>query len=301
MKMNERMSSDKIKYNLPSGYSAMQSILNSYSFLKDSVQFISNNMEKYSGTYSAILPPKNQLLIITQDPGFVNYVLRENHLNYHKSAISAERAASFLGKGLLFSNGENWMKQRRLIQPGFHREKIIGLYEIVARSIKEFLAAFPTGDRIDVYPLMHQLAFNIVIRSLFDIHLSSETMSALSNHFSEIQEFFIKDINQPFRRFFYPFTGKENSALKKSEKIKHILRGIIEQRRASKESYSDLLDMLLNSKYEDTAEPMPDEQMIDELLVLIFAGHETTANTLSWLLYLLASDRRVLEKLTQAI
>jgi cytochrome P450 len=83
--------------------------------------------------------------------------------------------------------------------------------------------------------------------------------------------------------------------------MREILREIIANRKAEIKSHNDLLDMLLNTRYEDTGEVMTEEQLIDEIHVLLFAGHETTANTLSWLLYLLASHPEVLKKLKSAI
>jgi cytochrome P450 len=283
------------RYNLPKGYSLAQTIFNSISFVKNPIKFISKSLLKFTGTYSAVLPG-NIKFIITQESDFVNYVLRENHLNYQKSEITSDRIAAFLGKGLLFNNGEEWLKQRRLIQPGFHQKKLQSLYNTVINTTDEFLSTFPTGNDIDVYPLMHKLAFNIVINSLFDIKLSEQTIRKLSDAFSELQKFIMKDINQPFIRFFYPISGEEKKAFKNSAGIRKIISDIIiERKQSSDKEFNDLLNMLLSARYEDTNEPMNDEKIIDEILILIFAGHETTANTLSWLLYLIAGNKNVLQ------
>jgi cytochrome P450 len=289
----------KKKYNLPAGYSLLQTTLKSNEFLNDPIKFISKSMDAFSGTYSVALGI-NRKLILTQDPDFINYVLKENHRNYTKSELSTERAVDFFGNGLLFSNGDYWLRQRRLIQPAFHREKLKGLYDIIIKTIDEFLLKFPTGKSIDIYPLMHKLSFNIIIQSLFDIKLSSQIMEELSQIFTDLQDFLITDINQPFRKFFYPFTGTENIQRKKAKRLREIFIAIINERKASEENYSDLLDMLLKSKYEDTGESMTNEQIVDEVLILIFAGHETTANTLSWLLYLLSTDKETVQKLTDS-
>ena len=289
----------KKKYNLPVGYSLFQTTLKSKEFLNNPIRFISKSMEAFSGTYSASLGI-NRRLIITQSPDFINYILKENHRNYNKSELATERAVKFFGKGLLFSNGDYWLRQRRLIQPAFHREKLQGLYSIIIKSIDDFLLQFPIGKSIDIYPLIHRLSFNIIIQSLFDIKLSSQIMEELSQIFTELQDFLIKDINQPLRRFFYLFTGTENTQLKKAKRLREIFIGIINERKASDKNYDDLLDMLLQSKYEDTGEAMTNEQIVDEVLILIFAGHETTANTLSWLLYLLSTNQNTVQKLTNS-
>lgn len=289
----------KKKYNLPVGYSLVQTILKSNEFINNPIKFISKSMDAFSGTYSAPMGI-NKRFILTQNPDFINYILKENHKNYHKSKLSTERAVKFFGKGLLFSNGDYWLRQRRLIQPAFHRENLQGLYDIIIKSIDKFLLAFPVGENINIYPLMYQLSFNILIQSLFDIKLSSQIMKELSQIFTELQDFLIKDINQPLRRFFYPFTGKENIQLKNAKRLREIFSEIINERKSSDKNYTDLLDMLLKSKYEDTGEAMTNEQIVDEVLILIFAGHETTANTLSWLLYLLSTNKDIAQKLTNS-
>lgn len=253
-------------------------------------------MTKFSGTYS-VATLTGHHLILTQDPAFINYVLKENHTNYPKSEITAERAAKYFGKGFLFSNGEDWLTHRRLVQPGFHREKIAGLYEIIIGTIDRSLVDFPTGENIDVYPLVYQTAFNIVINSLFTIRLAPETISELSRTFSEVQDFYIREVNKPLQRFFYPINHADRVMLRKSAKMRDILKGILIERQSSNENFNDLLDILLKARYEDTGMPIPEERLIDQIMILIFAGHETVANTLSWLLYLLASETKVMERL----
>lgn len=291
------MGIEKKKYKLPVGYSLFQTMLKTNEFLNNPIKFISKSMVAFSGTYSAVLG--NRRLILTQNPEFINYVLKENHRNYNKSEL-ATRVSKFFGNGLLFSNGDYWLKQRRLIQPAFHREKLKGLFNLIIKSIDVYLLEFPIGKNIDIHPLAQQLSFNILIQSLFDIKLPYQTMEEMRQIFTELQDFLIKDVNQPLRQFFYPITGTEKAKFKKAKRLREILLEIILKRKKSKKQYDDLLDMLLNSKYEDTGETMSNEQIVDEVLILIFAGHETTANTLSWLLYLLSTNKEATQKLTDS-
>lgn len=283
------------KYRLPAGYSLLQTAIRSGSFLKDPINAVVKNMALFSGTYSASLG-LNRKIIITQNPDLINYILKENHKNYNKSAI-AKSASRFMGNGILFSNGNFWLKQRRMIQPAFHKEKLQELQSIMIKTIEEYLIAFPAGDRVDIYPVVHGLSFNVLLRSIFNIPLPAEIITEISEIFSHIQEFLIRDTNQPLGRLFYPITGAKKVSLKKANRLREIIREIIDQRKNGNIENCDLLDMLLNCTDEDTGERMPEEQVIDEVLILIFAGHETTANTLSWLLYLLASNQEVLEQL----
>ena len=294
------MNAKKRTYHLPRGLNKFQTIARSFRSSRHPVQSISENMERFSGTYSAVLPGRMQF-ILTQDPGFINYVLRENHTNYHKSVLTSAKGGRLFGNGLLFSNGDYWLRQRRMIQPSFHQKKIHALYEIMVKTIDEFLLGFPTGAEVDVYPLMHQLAFNIAVRSLFDIELTETQSTELNRIFNELQKFFMDDINLPIRRLLYPITREDRVNYKKSAQLRAVVQDIIRQRRSDPKEYHDLLDLLLNARYEDTGEAMKEDQVIDEVLILLFAGHETTATTLSWLLYQVSSQKGVLEKIYASI
>jgi cytochrome P450 len=288
------------KYNLPPRFPFFKATFNAFKFLKDPVNFLSKRLDEYSGTYCPSLTPKLKA-IVTRDADFISYIIKENHRNYKKSDYFGNSSVEFFGNGLLFSNGDYWLKQRRLIQPAFHREKLLGLYGLITKTIENYLAAMPVGEAVDVYRLMHELTFNIVINSLFDINLPNEKLKAIATLFTEIQNFFIKDTSVPVRRILYPFTQEKNKYLKKAAELRVIFTGIIRERKQSSEPKNDLLDMLLNSKYEDTGESMTEAQILDEALILIFAGHETTANALAWMLYEVANDDAVQQKLKISI
>lgn len=266
--------------------------------VKDPIGSMEESMARYNGTYAVNLGAKR--MIATQDPEFIEYVLKTNHKNYYKSPLLTEQLGRFLGKGLLTSNGEYWLKQRRLIQPGFHPEKIRALFGIIKTTVDKFIANFPTGDKIDVYPLMNTLAFEIVINTLFNVEVPPGTRYELSRFITETQDFVIKDIRQPHKGWWFKMSGEVQRNLNRAEGARQIIRSIIRTRKESGKKFDDLLDMLLDARYEDTRLPMEERQVIDEILILLIAGHETTANALSWTLYLLATHPDVLRRLRTA-
>ncbi|MEX1240708.1 MAG: cytochrome P450 [Cyclobacteriaceae bacterium] len=286
------------KYNLPEGYSLLQSFARTYKQVKDPVGAMEESMKKFNGTYAVNLGTKR--LIATQDPGFIDHVLKNNHKNYYKSPILTEQLGRFLGKGLLTSNGEYWLKQRRLIQPGFHPEKIHALYGIIKKTVDSFISHFPTGGQVDVYPLMNSLAFEIVINTLFNVKVPPDTRNELSRFITDTQDFVIKDIRQPHKSWWFRVSGEVKKNLRKAQGARQIIRSIIGTRKNSSQKFNDLLDMLLDARYEDTGLPMDENQVIDEILILLIAGHETTANALSWTMYLLANHRNELLNLRSA-
>jgi cytochrome P450 len=283
------------KYSLPNGYNFVESLGRTYKQVKDPIGSMEESMAKYNGTYAVNLGRKR--FIATQDPGFIEYILRTNHRNYYKSPILTEQLGRFLGNGLLTSNGDYWLRQRRLIQPGFHAEKIYALYNVIKKTVDDFLLVFPTGQQVDVYPLMNSLAFEIVINTLFNVKMAIEHQKELSQFISDAQDFVIKDVRQPHKSWWFNLTGEVDRTLAKAARARDIIRNMIRQRKLTDKKHNDLLDMLLDARYEDTNEPMHEEQVIDEILVLLIAGHETTANSLSFSLYLLASHTAELEKL----
>lgn len=296
------MSSTQPAYQVPEGFTTPQLLYRSVRyFRRNPVVAITKNMEKMgTDTYSAMFPGK-QLVIFTQDAAFINHVLRENHTNYQKSTFTADKGAALFGKGLLFANGAYWLKQRRLIQPGFHSKKIRGLYSIVTSTIDGFLEHFPAGAAVNVYPLMHEVAFKIAIRSLFDIDLPDATIRQIGQLFTDVQGFLVKEIRRPFFTFTSRISGERKRAQQKATQLRELVRGIIRDRQQHPGEYNDLLDMLLSARYEDTGAPMDEQQIIDEVLILLIAGHETTANTLTWLLWLLAPQENLQQQLRATI
>lgn len=284
-------------YKFPAGYNFFKSIGRTIKQVKNPIGTMEESMKLFHGTYSVSLGARK--IIATQDPGFMDHVLKTNHRNYHKSPMVTDKLGRFLGNGLLTSNGEFWLKQRRLIQPGFHMHKIKALYGIIKKTTDDFLNVLPTGEHVDVYPLMNNLAFEIVINTLFDVVVPETSRRALNGFINETQAFVVKDIRQPYFSWWFRLSGEVKKNLENSQQARSIIRNIIQERKLSDEKFNDLLDMLLDARYEDNGKSMNEERIIDEILVMIIAGHETTGNALSWMLYLLANHPNELEKLKQ--
>ncbi len=276
------------RYSYPPGYSFFGTYRRGLRVVKSPLETMTESFERFGETYS-VADGWRSRMILTQDPEFIDYVLRRNHKNYNKSRMLTENLSRFIGNGLLTSNGAYWLRQRRLIQPGFHAQKVKGLYSIMQSTIDRFLEEFPSGDNVDIYPLMHRLAFEVVINTLFDIDLPQEVIVELSRHISEIQEFVILDIRQPYKSWWFELSGRVARNRRRAERVREILSGVVRERKAGGKRYHDLLDMLLDARYEDTGEPMDESQLLDEIVIIFIAGHETTANALTWTLYLLAN------------
>ena len=228
--------------------------------------------------------------IVTSNPAVIQHVLRTNSENYHKSEIQAKRLGHFLGKGLLTTHGEAWRAQRRLMQQGFHRDQLAILAAIMRESLAESLAGFESrasAGPIDIYPELMRITFRMVTKSLFSARLSDEDVDFISSTIVKIQEFMVRQIVQPYLDPWFLLSGE----LRKHEEMRlrsdQILMDYIRRRRREAGGYHDLLQILLDARYNDNGEGMSDQAVLCESMGLLVAGHETSANALSWTLYLL--------------
>jgi cytochrome P450 len=285
-------------YKYPGGYSFFDTYRRALRLVNNPIDAMVESFAKFGDTYSVYTGFKR--MILTQNPEFIEYVLKKNHRNYHKSRMVSQKLGRFIGQGLLTSNGPYWLQQRRLIQPGFHIQKIQRLHAIMKKTVDDFLLKFPAGNEVEIYPLMNRLSFEIVTRTLFDIDMPEQSSSDLGNFISDVQEFIIRDIRQPHLSWWFALSGEVKKSMRKAVNARTILRAIIAHRKSGTQKFNDLLDMLLEARYEDSGEPMSEAQILDEILILMIAGYETTANALSWTLYLLANHPDELEKLRQS-
>ncbi|OGX89014.1 cytochrome P450 [Hymenobacter coccineus] len=238
--------------------------------------------------------------VLTRDPGLVQHILQKNHRNYAKSKFTLG-FARYIGHGLLTNEGPDWLRQRRLIQPGFHRQRVAGLtglmQEVVADTLGPLVqAAAQSGGAVAVpaHALLTRLTFRIIARSVFSTSFAEAELDRLAQLITEIQAFYIRTIRQPYLNWWRRLRGQFRHHDRLTAELRALLGRYIAQRQAANAAPGapappdDLLQMLLDARYEDTGEPMAPDRLLDEALILLVAGHETSANALTWLLYLLA-------------
>ena len=279
-----------------------RSFLNSFRFTKYPIEVMNGNIAAHGDTFSVYIGGLMKGIVST-NPDFIQHVLQKNHRNYPKSPLHFKHLAHYLGNGLLTSDGEYWLRQRRLIQPGFHRKRLeiltVKMQEVIDEFIEQFDQKIKKEAEVDIYPLMLELAFKIVARSLFGTNLPEAQLPRLSHIITVLQEFIILLIRQPYRTPWFRITGKIKEMEALAAEADEIILQVIKDRRASGEKKDDLLQMLLDARYEDTGEGMTDRQLIDESAILFLAGHETTANALAWTWYLLGAHSSVAAKLKE--
>ena len=274
--------------------------MNAEAIRKNPIPFHRQFFNTYGDTFSVKLGRRKHLML-SRDREVVQYILQKNHKNYYKSTIQTKYLSKYLGMGLLTANGEFWLKQRRLIQPAFHKKKMDSLVDIMQQTIEDELEHLPSYGTIDVFTVMNQLAFNVVANSLFNLSIAGDELDRLQKIIQEIQLFLVKEVRLPHKGWWFKLSGQVGKHKLLAEESRSIIRKIIEDRKVSNESHDDLLDMLLATRYEDTGEPMSTKQLIDEISILFVAGHETTANALAFTAFFLAKHRDVQDKVFEEV
>jgi len=238
-------------------------------------------------------------VIFTRDAEFLSYVLQKNQKNYSKSPIQTRDLAKYIGKGLLTAEGEKWQKQRKLIQPAFHKSQLILLLDTIYAIIQKELDKMVVDKPIDIFPIFNDLAFQTVVKSLFSSEIKDVDIKKLQHTTEITQQMLVKELRQPYLGWWFKLSGKIKFHIDLINKSRAILKRLVNQRKQNSSKQNDLLDMLLDARYEDGSF-MDEEQLLDEILILFAAGHETTSNALTFTCELLArnpeSQSKILEE-----
>jgi cytochrome P450 len=240
-------------------------------------------------------------------PDQVRQVLQNPDHRYGKYPFELQRFGEVVGKGLFTSEGDFWLRQRRLLQPGFHRQRVAAFGTVMTTAAEELLAGWqrqPADTPIDLAVDLRQVVMRIVSRSLFGTDLGAETVP-LARAIGVALDWVNYRLSHPFDPndlLPLPARRRFQAALRQ---IEAIVDRFVEPRRRSGQPGDDLLGLLLALRDEDSGEGMTDRQLRDEILTLFLAGIETTANGLVWACYLLAqhpeSARRLRAELTTAL
>ena len=240
--------------------------------------------------YFKIGPRRGYLVTNPED---VRHVLQDNARNYHKSPLY-EKLRTFLGDGLLTSEDDLWLRQRRIAQPAFHRQRLAALAGVMADAARDaaddWRRVASSGQPVDVDEEMMRLTRTVVLRALLGADLGPFT-SSIDQAWSTINQYVGESFwslgldrlpTPKYRRF------KAARALLGSA-VDHV----IAERRRNWTDGSDLLSMLMSARDEETGEAMTDEQLRVEVTTFLLAGQETTSLALTWTWYLLGCHPRV--------
>ncbi|MBA3439509.1 MAG: cytochrome P450 [Pyrinomonadaceae bacterium] len=225
-------------------------------------------------------------------PDHIEYVLQTNNRNFIKPvSLRTPFFVRIAGRGLLTSEGDFWLKQRRLAQPAFHRERINSYGEVMVAYAERMLDGWRDGETHDIHQEMMRLTLEIVARTLFDADVTDaadevgEALEVVVEPFaSQATIKWILDNHLP--------TNGNRRFHRAVDRLDRIIYRIISERHQSKRDHGDLLSMLLQAT-DEAGVHMTDQQLRDEVITLFLAGHETTALALTWTWYLLGQHSEI--------
>jgi cytochrome P450 len=239
---------------------------------------------QFGDIYRVFAPARGVFNYVIHHPDDVKRVLLSNHRNYTKG-LGMDRVKILLGNGIMTSEGDFWRRQRRMMQPAFHR-RIIDQFtalisEVNGKTMERWAAKAAAGEPVNVTDDTSELTLEIVLRSIFGTDLARLERRLGMNPFAVVA----KDQNRDLK-FAFRFRS-----------LARLVGELIERRRREPEEHFDFLAMLMATRDRETDEGMSDREMIDEVLTLIVAGHETTAASLAWTWYLISQHGEVAEGL----
>jgi enediyne biosynthesis protein E7 len=246
----------------------------------DSLERMIELFTRHGDTYRVFVPSRRSYTYVIHHPDDVKRVLVSNHRNYTKG-VGLDRVKILLGKGIMTSEGELWKRQRYMMQPLFHRRVITEFAGVIAQANDRFIARWAglarAGELINLTDEMSELTLEIVLRSIFGRDLDRLSKELGGNPFEVVTREQVRDL-----QFAYKFRS-----------LTKLVAQLIARRRASSEEHFDYVAMLMNARDKESGEPMGERELIDEIMTLIVAGHETTASGLNWTWYLLSQHPQV--------
>lgn len=281
----------------------LMSMLANYAHINENlVEYFQELLEEHDGLVKVKLP---YTLLLTDRADIIGHVFQKNQKNYIKTKLVRETVRKQIGNGLFTSNGAYWLKQRRTIQPGFHKKRLEGIARIMVEEINLYMDNIldkyvETQEEVDLVDEMIKLAFKVITKSLFGQDFEDEKLDLIGESVEFGHHYVMDQTRKPYLKPWYRINGThaKNEKLKKTRD--EIILGFINERRQSGEEVDDLLDMLLQTKYEDGS-GMSDQQLLDETIVLFVAGHETSAITMAWAWYLLCTHPEIEQKVLTSV
>jgi enediyne biosynthesis protein E7 len=230
---------------------------------------------EFGDIYRVFAPGRGVYNYVINHPDHIKRVLLSNHRNYTKGE-GMDRVKILLGNGIMTSEGDFWRRQRRMMQPSFHR-RVIDQFSALIRSVNDKFAArwaekAARAEPINLSDDASELTLEIVLGSIFGSDLDRLEKQFGANPFEVVAKEQNRDLKFAFR----------------FRSLTKLVAELINRRRREPQEHFDFLSMLMATRDRDTDEAMSDKEMIDEVLTLIVAGHETTAAALTWTWYLIS-------------
>jgi cytochrome P450 len=267
------------------------------------VEWLQSITNTYGDVVEFTLLKKNFYLI--NHPDLIKDILTRDIDNYTKKTISFKFIKEVLGESTFTAMGDDWRRKRLTVQPSFRNASISNLATIMTDCIEDFLTEWESqcdrGNIIELSEAMMHLTLKVVVKALFSSTLSDTDFKDITKVFKPLLEAVNARISLPVKMLYRLPLNKNKKYQGYIDTLDVIIYRIIADRRSANNKPTDLLQMLMDATDEETGLPLTDIELRNELMTMFIAGHETTANAMSWLWTILSSKSDVREKIEQEV
>ena len=267
-----------------------------FDFQRNPAQFLLEAHEKYGDVFvTRVLTGQSYFI---RDPDVVNAINVTHAKHIYKPKVVKQMWKPFLGNGLVPNDGESWKRQHKLLLPGFHKLRIDAYAPTMADYTADMVRGWTEGEQLDLRDEMVELTLRVVAKTLFDTDLAHDS-ETIHQAMADIVEALIDHAQTPIPTPRWWPSKRNRRMVRALDSMDGVIERLVAARRQQNEDRGDLMSHAVFATDEQGS--MSNKQLRDELMTLIFAGHETTAHTLTWAWYLLATNRDKLAKAQQEI
>jgi cytochrome P450 len=242
--------------------------------------------------------------LLVAHPDGIKHVLLDNHHNYVKGK-DARRLQFLIGNGLTATEGASWLRQRRVAQPAFHRQRLASLANVITDLTNAMTERWKSramrNQPFDVIPEMKILTQQIIVRLMFGSQLAVAEAESIGCAFATLLKYFHYRHESLFALPEHWPTPRNHQMRQAQQLLDLFVRRIIEERRNNATDGNDLLSMLLEARDEATGEGMSDQPIRDEVRTFFISGYDSTSNALAWVWYVLAQHPHVEDQLYEEL
>ncbi len=264
-------------------------------------------MQSMANTHGDVVQFKllKRNVYLVNHPDLIKDMLTRSSSNYTKKTVGFKMVKVVLGESTFTAMGDEWRRKRLSVQPYFQRKKIANLATIMTDCITEMLDQWESicdlGKTLQTTDAMMQVTLRVVVKALFSTSLSDEDIQTVADIFNPLLAATNRRVILPFPFLYQIPTTKNKQYAGYIAQLDHIIYRIINQRKITQDKPMDLLQMLMDATDEETGMPLSDEDLRNEALTMFIAGHETTANAMSWLWATLSQKPEIREKIEQEV
>lgn len=282
--------------NTPPGPgSVIRSMLN---YQKAPLAFLTNLLDTHGDVASFRLAANRVILL--RHPHHIRRVLQQKSGVYDRSSMPYKMSRSLFGRGLAtVEGGEEWRTMRRMMQPSFHYQRVASMADHMLAVIRARLSDWADMDVIDTAPEMRRLTLRVVARALFALE-DGEMLDRFASAIDTIDHELGAWMQFPLLPLSVPTAGHRRYWAARAV-VQEIIDHTITQHLTDQVDRGDLLSMLIQTEDEETGARLTDEQLRDQVMVMLWAGHETGANVLTWMWYRLGRHPEVQQRVRQEI